>query len=307
MTKDHLFDIASVTKIFTSTLILKLIDEGKLSLETELGDIFPVISEYGLEDISIYELLTHSSGLLNWFPFYTLNNNPTHFFVDLKKVDNLKNTKGKVVYSDINFMLLGEVIKKIFNESLNNVIKGVFQKELMMDNVTYYPHTLNLPIVATEYGNQIETGMCKERNLEFNGFRTIEKAIIGEVNDGNAHYYWNGEAGHAGLFSTSTELLKLSSLYLNVSDNINFLSNDIKEKAINTQTETRCLGFEKNKIYPSGIGHTGFTGTAIWIDPAEELAVCFLTNRLHVNKVKSINEVRRKVFYSIYNKIKKGV
>lgn len=300
MTVNHLFDIASITKVFTSTIILKLIELNKLSLDMTIGETIQSLEDSELKNITILELLTHTSGLKAWYPFYSFYDSSDKFNHHITKVDGVMEEAGQVKYSDLNFMLLGEVIKNVTQLSLEENIIYYFRRNKMMEKVTYYPDLETDYIVATEYGNQIESKMCQERNIKFTEFRTTTKPIVGEVNDGNAYYYWKGEAGHAGLFAHAKDLIKLTNIYLNESDYDTFLSKEIKNKVMTERKESRFLGFEKTTMYPSGMGHTGFTGTAIWLDAEKDLSVTLLTNRLHVKEVRSINDIRKELFKTIY-------
>ncbi len=185
VTSETVFDLASLTKIVTSTLILRLITNQKLSLKTQLGDCLP-IQQKELSSITIHQLLTHSSGIKAWHPFYT-HLPERNFFKLLDDIEIKHDGREKVEYSDLNYMLLGKVLEHEYSTDLNQIVNQNLNKRLSSD-FSYGP--LNASnIAATEFGNRTEMGMCKNRGLDFNQWRQTDQPIIGEVNDGNTYYF----------------------------------------------------------------------------------------------------------------------
>ncbi|MFZ3577651.1 serine hydrolase domain-containing protein [Virgibacillus sp. DJP39] len=301
---DTVFDIASLTKVVTTTVVLQMVTKNLLSLSTRLGECLPNVSTNEiLSPITIKQLLTHSSSLKAWHPFYSHLPGDNLFYI-LNNIELTHNLTDRVVYSDLNFILLGEVIKNYFNTSLQTIINENLAFPLKLKTLTYNPVN-NGNIAATEQGNRIETNMCKEGNFSFNNWRY--ENISGEVNDGNAFYFFGGESGHAGLFSNVEDLVTLGELYLKGGINLGeeLISKVLIQESLKPQIENRGLGWESSDIYPEGFGHTGFTGTALWLDPKRNLVVGLLTNRLHVETPKNINSFRKEVFKEILNKIEK--
>lgn len=301
MNIDTIFDIASVTKIFTTTAILKLVSEKELCLDRYITEYVKFqnkdVSEK-LKDIRIKDLLNHSSGLVPWYPFYTMANSSfDDALAHILSKEILKN--GIVQYSDINFILLGKLIEEITKWGLNDSMMELVIKPLQM-NCTDYKTQL-CDVAATEYGNQIETKMVQDRELSFNGFRDPSIPIIGEVNDGNCNYYFNGVSGHAGLFSNIKDLDKLCHLYIQRGGigTKSYIDEDIILKSFMNYGDDRGLGWQLGELYPGGVGHTGFTGSSIYIDLKNNAKVIMLTNRLHVDKPVNIADFR----LAIHNKI----
>ena len=310
MDKDMIFDLASLTKIYTSTLLLRLIDEGKLTIESKLHNWFPELYEIG-KDITIKHMLTHTSGLPEWYPFYTIKSQGKFISHLLEVVEGQEIFPGnKVEYSDLNFILIGKLIEEIEGMPLNCVISEKLSKPLDMETLQYNPPIHIKPdIVATEWGNQVEKRMVNDRNLQFNHWR--ENPIWGEVNDGNTYYYLNGISGHAGLFSNVHDVAKLARVYIQSRQLIYgepFLSAGLVEESYVNHTsefpEGRGLGWVAGDKDLPGFGHTGFTGTSLWIVPDKDLIMILLTNRLHQQNLININPIRRKFYKEVIEKIK---
>ncbi|MBE4910558.1 beta-lactamase family protein [Bacillus luteolus] len=293
MNKDTLFDIASLTKVVITTIILKLISENKFSLHSTVAELLPAVTDESIGTISLQQLLTHSSGLLDWYPFYSSSED---FYNQLVKIVSTNEKTEGVRYSDLNYMLLAEIVKESTKRSLQEALNQYIRIPLNAKTMSYGPVVSN-NVAATEFGNRIEQNMCKERNVSFSGWRDINLPICGQVNDGNAYYYFKGVSGHAGLFADAEDLSKIGEVYTNLGklDGKEYISQSIVEQAIAKQIGTRGLGWELSDIYPTGCGHTGFTGTSLWIDPVRRLTVVVLTNRLHTDSPQNINAFRRKL------------
>ncbi|MFD1018346.1 serine hydrolase domain-containing protein [Thalassobacillus hwangdonensis] len=293
--KDTVFDLASVTKIITSSLILKKVTEGKLQLNGMVGDLLTSLkNNEALASITIQSLLTHSSGLKAWEPFYTHSDKSVFNILD--SMDVLHHEQHSVVYSDLNYILLGEILKELEGKSLQAIVLKELVEPLQLKKLSYkVAYTEN--VAATEYGNQIEMQMCNERNRTFDSWRIQDQPIIGKVNDGNAFYFFGGESGHAGLFGTAEDLEGLASIYLKgglVGDK-RLIDSRLIHASMEAIAGNRGLGWHSGDPFPAGVGHTGFTGTSLWLYPEKDLHVTLLTNRLHVADPKNINPVRKKV------------
>ncbi|MCD8510554.1 MAG: beta-lactamase family protein [Bacillus sp. (in: Bacteria)] len=302
VSSDTVYDLASVSKIVTTTMILRLITLNKLSLETSINECLPEIQKRKrlldtIGNITIYQLLTHSSKILAWYPFYTHKGMSFYEILDYLlsslTLPESELTDG-VKYSDLNFMLLGEIIKEVTKTSLSDALKLLITEPLSLRSMQYGPIHTN--VAATEFGNQIEQRMVQERGLQFHSWRPDYKPIYGEVNDGNTHYFWEGQAGHAGIFSNIQDIHRIGRLYIEGGGLIGatFISKELIKKSLEKQVGSRGLGWSYSPMFPKGCGHTGFTGPTLWVVPQEKLVVSFLTNRLHVeSKPKNINDVRQ--------------
>jgi serine-type D-Ala-D-Ala carboxypeptidase len=299
---DSMFDLASVSKILTGTMVLKLIGEGKLLLDNNLDTLFqneplgPVTKER-FKAITLKQLLTHSSGLPAWFPFYTRE---CGFWEVLEFALNKYPVEHGMVYSDLGFMLLGDLIRAASGRTLPQSL------ELLNGELgTSFEYNPKNPAacVETERGNHIEEGMCQERGLPFENFRSRGTNMRGEVNDGNAFYFWHGVAGHAGVFGIAADLLVLGELYLN-QGKVN--GKQLIPASLVTQSTIdygagRGLMWALSDIYIAGFGHTGFTGTSLYLCPETGCVAVILTNRLVIEPAPDLRPFRTEAHRVVYN------
>lgn len=304
MMVDSIFDLASITKIITTTIVLRLITDKKLSLTSKIVDLLPNVKKHDhllnlLSNITIEQLLTHKSGLPAWYPFYSQKKSGD-FYKVLEYVLTNSQLQNKAVYSDLNYMLLGEVIKEVIGDSLVEAIKQYIVKPLSLTTMTYGPIQCE-NVVATEFGNQIEQRMCNDIGVYFENWRETNTPIRGEVNDGNAYYFLNGISGHAGLFSNIEDITKVGELFIRDGrwKDRQLIDENLIQMSMKELQESRGLGWEVSDLFPSGCGHTGFTGTSLWIVPNKKIVVSILTNRLHVPSPKNINKMRREIHVEI--------
>ena len=310
MTIDTSFDIASITKLFTTTAILRLITLGRLSLGTRLDDIGAVFDGGPAEGqkgqsarefatgiagrLSIASLLAHSTGIHYWYPFYARGGES--FVSILADLLEEHPPRDETVYSDVNFMLLGRVVEAITATPLDRAVRELVLEALALERTSW-----RRPIetaAATEFGNRIEEGMVAALGLRFDGWRNRELPIRGEPNDGNCHYYFGGAAGHAGIFSDLRDLCRLGRLYLEKGriGDAAYLDPALAAEAMLDRGAGRGLGFQLGDNYPGGgCGHTGFTGGYLHVNEAAGFVIVLLANRLHVQKPRDINPFRRKV------------
>lgn len=280
-----IFGLASLTKVIvTTSAVMKLIEMGKINLYDYLSEYFPKIPD-DKEEMTIFHLLTHSSGFQ---PIVELWTKEFSYQEKIKYILNLnlENKIGEVVnYSDPNFILLGELVQRVSGKNLNDFSQEFLFEPLEMRKTTYNP-LVNLDgiqkndIAAAEY--------CSWR----------ERMIIGEVHDENA-YSLGGISGHAGLFSTLDDLLNFVQMLLNKGKFNNkriFSSRTIEMMSQNWTkdlNQNRGLGWDLSNNFRSSAGvllsdqaygHTGFTGTSIWIAPELKIAIILLTNRVHPSR-----------------------
>lgn len=282
MTKETVFGLASLTKVIaTTSAIMKLIEEGKINLWDYLKEYFPKIPD-DKKDLTIYHLLTHSSGYQAIVELWKKNmsyEEKINYILNLE----LENGIGELVnYSDPNFILLGELIKRASGKNLHEYTKEKIFSPLTMKNTAFNPLE-NLSKLSKE--DFAATEYCSFRN----------RMVVAEVHDENS-YSLGGISGHAGLFSNINDLNKFVMMLLNKGE---FEGNKIfSELTINTMiknwtnnlNQNRALGWDlRDNFRSSGgilfskkaFGHTGFTGTSIWIDPEIKVGVILLTNRVH--------------------------
>ena len=272
-----LFDVASLTKIATSTQILRLIIRGELKLDTVLGQVFPEIAEdktlqERLKDVTIRMLLTHTSGIVDWFPFYS-RRGEQFWQVMAYALAHTEPVRG-MVYSDLNYMLLGKAIERLRGKALENCLKEDLVEPLGLGRMMYCPPP-GADIIPSSYGNPIEEQMCRDRGIPFEGFRSRTEPTIGGANDGNCYYYFGGVCGLAGIFADAEAYERLCRYYMTAPDPLL-----IEAQLEQPGAPTRGLGFQTGVSYPHGCGHTGFTGTGIWFSRKYNIGAVSMTNRL---------------------------
>lgn len=281
MTNDTLFDLASLTKpIATATSIMTLIEKGKLNLDDRVAKYIPEFSAEGKEQVTIRQLLTHQSGLIADNSLRDYAQGPEEAY---RRINALKLTAAespKFTYSDVGFIVLGRVVEVVSGSSLHEYSQQTLFKPLGMSDTGYLPRReLKQRAAVTE--------------------KRDGRWMQGEVHDPRA-FALGGVAGHAGLFSTAEDLAAFAAAMLVVGDNAVLKSETMNLMTADTKTSggIRGLGWDKKSVYssnrgdlltPKAFGHGGFTGTAIWIDPGQDLFVIFLSNRVHPNGKGSVN------------------
>jgi CubicO group peptidase (beta-lactamase class C family) len=305
-----IFDIASLTKLFTTTAVLRLLTQGAMDLSSKAGGLLEGFAGSGLrgdtglrraaglrralDGIDIRSLLSHSSGLLYWYPFYVRRGDS--FEEILADLIRRYPPKGDVVYSDLNFMILGRIVERLTSLPLEEAVASLVCKPLGLER-TSWKRPLGAS-AAGEFGNRIERAMVADLGLSFQGWRDESRPLVGEADDGNCHYFFGGVAGHAGIFSDARDLCRLGLLFLEdgLIDGRTWIEAGLVAEATRDQGGGRGLGFQFSENYPKGgCGHTGFTGTCLYLAPASGLAVVTLANRLHVPKPRDINPWRKAI------------
>lgn len=296
-----LFDLASLTKVVATTpSVLQLIGNGTIGIDEPAGTYIP---EFGTEgkkkDVTIRNLLTHTSGFASWRGPYTTGRGIDHYIAEFAAHQPEEEPNTIASYSCLGFITLGEVIHRVTGMTIDQYAKQNVWEPLGMHDTMYLPPAeLRDRIAATELGNDYEHPMAETNPV--NGWR--DYLVRGEVHDGNAWYGLGGISGNAGVFGTAQDLLRYANMWLNGGelDGVKILPEALVREATTEQTglsdpnERRGLGWqmvphpETVEQFASGrglsehaYGHTGFTGTSIWIDPDRELVSILLTNRVH--------------------------
>ena len=297
MTVNHLFDIASLTKVIgTTTAIMKLHDQGQLNVEDPASKYLKGFDEGDKKKITIRHLLTHTSGLYEWYPLYYFSNKRASTFSFIKQLP-LKYPVGEGRhYSDLGFTLLGEIIENVSGKPLETYVKTEIFVPLRMTHTGYTPNKTSNRFAATSMGNPYEKRMVEDSTLGFKvkgldpqswkGWR--QYLLQGEVNDGNAWYANEGISGAAGLFSTVDDLQKLVDMLKNKGQvkGKTFISAKTIDLFLTPDPFKNGLGWMMDpqnafmRNAPAGtFGHTGFTGTSITVVPEQKLSVILLINR----------------------------
>ena len=277
VTADSVFDVASLTKLATATQVLHLVSAGRLHLTDPIGTHLSEVEadaflRQRLREVTLYRLLTHTSSLPAWHPFYALGDQS--FFGALRRVLEQAPAEQGVVYSDLNFMLLGLMLQRVQGKPLERCLQEDLVEPLGLGVMTYKPEP-DLPLVPSCYGNPIEEDMCRERGIAFDGFRPHNVPVAGQANDGNCFYYFHGVSGHAGIFAQAEAYQRLCQYYMTTADPLLALSTREQPDA-----PGRGLGWQTGLSYPHGCGHTGFTGTGVYFSREKDIGVISFTNRL---------------------------
>lgn len=297
---DCIFDLASLTKVVATTpSILHLIAEGAFTLDTPARDLLPIFAEEHVSaDITIRRLMTHSAGLISWLPVFLRATGPEAYLRAIAR-EGIEQSPGEhVVYSDPSFITLGEIVCEVSGLSVADYAREhIFVPLGMIDTMFTPPSAYRSRIVATERGNRYEAEQVGDEMPAIGEWRT--GMIRGDVHDGNAWYGFDGIAGHAGLFGTAIDLFRYGQMWLagGKADEDRILPENLIAEATTEQIvddgERRGLGWQLAPgdaatethsglgVGPRGYGHTGFTGTSIWIDSDVDMVVVLLTNRVH--------------------------
>ena len=293
MTLDTVFDMASLTKpLMTATAVMQLYEQGKLSPNDPVSKYVPDFAANGKQDITIRQLLTHYSGLPPDISLADPWEGKQEAYTRAFAVKPIHPPGVQFVYSDVNFIVLGALVEKISGLTLDEYAQRFIIKPLGLTHTRYLPPVSWKPTIApTQYD---QGGMLR-----------------GIVHDPTSRRM-GGVAGHAGLFSTGDDMAVYAQ---NLLDRLagrpsHFpLSRIVLQKMIApeqpaTGTALRGFGWDidspysgnRGTLFPVGsFGHTGFTGTSLWIDPVSDSYVVLLTNSVHPNGPKSITELRGKV------------
>ena len=336
---DDVYDLASLTKVFASTLaIMKLYDEGKISLESRLKDFFPYLNSTEKGDLRLIEIMTHQAGLTPWIPIYTvtmkdgkpnpelfrsyidedhtvkvadkmfIENDFSYFIFDTVMRSSMIEKKYK--YSDLGFYFFPAIVEMVTNQPFETFLYENFYKPLNLSHIFFKP----LKHIALEKIAPTENDTV---------FRMQQ--LQGYVHDQCAALL-GGVSGHAGLFGNARDIAVLLQLLLDdgFANNRQFLSkhtiNKFTSAPFADNMNRRGIGFDKPEIDPSveyytpalqssprSFGHTGFTGTFAWADPDNDLIVVFLSNRVFPdasNNLISKLDIRTNIHELFYEAVK---
>lgn len=291
MKEDTIFDLASISKIFTTTAAMKLYEEGYFKLDDPVAMHLPQFAENGKEAVTIRQLMTHTSGFTAWVPLYQQGETREDRIGYALRYPLANEPGTNYTYSDLNLITLGALIEKFSGKRLDQFVKDEITEPIGMTDTMYNPPaSLKNRIAATEYQPALGRGM-----------------VWGEVHDENA-WSLGGVAGHAGVFSTASDLAKFAHMFLNDGkyggkrilqpETVRLLeTNQIPE----FPGDDHGLGWELNQGWymdaladSSAFGHTGYTGTSIVINRKNNTIAILLTNRVHPSRTTvSTNFIRR--------------
>lgn len=302
MTLDTVFDLASLTKVIaTTTAVMTLIEQGRVRLNDPVATFVPGFDRYGKAGITVRHLLTHVSGLRPDVDLHPWTGYAAAIALAIDEVPT--SAPGEqFVYSDINFFLLGDIVTRVTGQSLDAYLRRAVFEPLGMRDTGFLPAAALMPRIApTERCAEQDAWPCK---------RPDAAPLRGVVHDPTARRM-GGIAGHAGLFSTARDLQRFARMLINggVLNGTRVLSS-ATVKAMTSpatpagMTSVRGLGWDidtsyssnRGDLFPIGsYGHTGFTGTSLWIDPASKSYVIFLSSRLHPDGTGDVGVLRSRI------------
>jgi len=317
MTADTIFDLASLTKVVaTATSIMMLIERGQLRLSDPASLYLPELKGESRDRITIEQLLLHRSGFA---PDFDLSEKWSGYDEAMKHlaVESLRNPPDtRFVYSDINYIALGEIVHRVSGMTLDEFARKNIFEPLGMKDTGFRPigssQTTRNDAATIARIAPTETKHAAGSYLGGAGDKTAEgeRWLRGEVHDPTS-YRMGGVAGHAGLFSTADDLAIYCQMILNGGEynGVRILSPMTvammtRPRVVTDEGGARGLGWDiatsfssnRGDIFPLGsFGHTGFTGTSFWIDPASQTFVVFLSNRVHPNGKGDVGSLRGRI------------
>ncbi len=273
---ETVFDLASLTKIIaTTTLTMRAVERGTLRLGDAVRDYLPNWRGADREDVTIRDLLAHCSGLTAYLPFYRDHRGRVEFERSICSLPLEYAPRTQSIYSDLGFMLLGFILSNGGRGSLDSLFDEI-RPAFTAAPLRFNPPAEWRPTTAP---------------TEVDGWRG--RLLQGEVHDENG-YALGGVAGHTGLFGSASAVGDFARAVLRTFTEITALGRPatmelFAARTVDVPGSSRALGWDTmlptsscgTRLSPRAIGHTGFTGTSLWIDPALDLYVVLLTNRVH--------------------------
>ncbi|MFG0332497.1 MAG: serine hydrolase domain-containing protein [Maioricimonas sp. JB049] len=290
MTEDTVFDLASLTKpVATATSVMHLFEQGHVKLDEPVATYIPEFAANGKDELTLVDLLTHQGGLIPDNSIRDYEGDPATAIEKTLATKPIASRGERFIYSDVGFIVLAEVVKRVSGKSVHEYSQQHIFGPLGMSETGYMPaEDLRQRAAVTE-----------KRDGEW---------MRGEVHDPRA-YRLGGVAGHAGLFSTAQDLAVYATMMINggAYGGARVLEEETVERMtrpVSVPRGLRALGWDVNSPYSSNrgdlmsdraFGHGGFTGTAMWVDPPQELFVIFLSNRLHPDGKGSVNSLAGRI------------
>lgn len=292
MTVDTVFDLASLTKpVATATSVMVLADRGKIRLDDPVAKYLPPFKVNDKDGITISQLLLHRAGLIPDNPLSDYERGPRQSIANVMNLPTVAPPGSRFMYTDVGYIVLGELVRAVSGKPLEQfAAEEIFRPLGMRDTMFHPPDALKARIAPTE--------------------QRAGHRMVGEVHDPRA-YALGGAAGHAGLFGTADDLSRYCRMILNGGrlDGTRVLSEQAVREMTRPQDlgddDLRSFGFDIDTPYssprgdrfPRGVsfGHTGFTGTMLWMDPASKSYVIMLSNSVHPDGKGNVIALRRYV------------
>jgi serine-type D-Ala-D-Ala carboxypeptidase len=316
MRLDTVFDLSSLTKpLATTVAVMMMTRDGKLRLDDRVTRFFHNFGVHGKGHVTFRQLLAHCSGLAAWRPFhqqvaeveragkvnFMASHGAKEFVYEQIHREKLEYpVASQTLYSDLNFMLLGEAVEQVSGVALNRLCRDKIFRPLALRATDF----IDISLVRTRRLEPVPemfapTSFCAVR----------KRLLVGEVEDENA-FAMGGVAGHAGLFAPAREVdrivYELLRCYRGQSDLVpQKIVQEFWTRDRSVKDSTWALGWDSpspeyssagHGFSPAAVGHLGFTGTSIWVEPAKAIAITLLTNRVHPHRDnQAIREFRPKL------------
>jgi CubicO group peptidase (beta-lactamase class C family) len=280
---ETLFDVASVTKLMTTAVALRLVERGEIALNAPIEKYLKPLAARSLGKATVSQLLTHRAGFVPWLPLFERIPRE-HRGTDFARMEITRlalkagesTAPGTVVnYSDLGFIVLTHLLETMTGLKLDELIRLEVTVPLGLTNTRFNP-----PKAC--WGNVASTEDCPWR----------ERVLTGEVHDDNA-WSMGGVGGHAGLFATARDIARFGVAWLQARSNGGWISRDLAILATSRLSKDRGLGWDMKSHKESSagtlmggqsFGHLGFTGCSLWVDPDRSLVVALNTNRVHYGR-----------------------
>ncbi|HEY7445665.1 MAG TPA: serine hydrolase domain-containing protein [Vicinamibacterales bacterium] len=303
-TPDTIFDLASLTKVLvTTSLAMRLVDDGRISLDEAVAGRIPEWKGRDRESVTIRDLLAHASGLTAWLPLYRDNTGRREYQHAIAMLPLEYAPRTQSIYSDLGFILLGFILEDAAGRSFSDQGTALI-RELGIEPLAFQP-----PASWRERIAPTEIDPWRGRQL------------VGEVHDENC-WALGGAAGHAGLFGSVVAVGQfakrvLENLTATAAPDTPRLASAATLRLFLTKSDvpgsSRALGWDTmlptsscgTQMSPAAFGHTGFTGTSLWIDPVQNAYVALLTNRVHPTRSnEAIRPIRAQLHDAIMGTLK---
>lgn len=302
MTPDTIFDVSSLTKVVaTAPAIMLLVEDGIVRLDDKVRRYLPEFKGDGKENITVRQLLTHYSGLAADFDLSKPWSGYAAALEELWKTETESEPGNSFVYSDLNFIVLGEIVRAVSGQTLDQFVRDRVFLPLGMTETFFLP--------SSQLVRRIAPTEPRRNTLQYLGGAAregLDAMVRGEVHDPTA-WKMGGVAGHAGLFSTARDLAIYARMLLDRGAYargrfMSPLAVDAMTAVQSPPNSSQIRGFgwdiqsdyssPRGDLFRSGYGHTGFTGASLWVHPPTDTLVIVLSNRVHPKGGKDINHLR---------------
>ncbi len=323
---DTVFDVASLTHIMvTATLVMKLVESGKLKLEDKIPRFIEGFSVYNKSDVTIAHLLSHSSGLPHWAPYFEellranagsrmgimTSRGAREYIVTQLKRSQLKSAPGsRQIYSDLGYILLGHIVELLTGMSLDRAAYHQIFHALGLRTTSF----VDLSLIRRRGIHPVKDMIAPTEDCSWR-----KRVLCGEVHDDNA-WAMGGIAGHSGLFSTASDVHRFASeLIAAYRGQSSFLTSesvatlwggvenlDSAGWQFGWDTPSKENGMDESKLSSDAVGMCGFTGCSLWIEPASNLDIVLMSNRINPSRSnKKIRALRPELHSAVVDAIGK--